>query len=104
MKHTIRLTAASALIGVAGCSIAPVHARPSTSPHARQATARYQMGIALDFYWYKGMNVRQAVTADAGYAKRLGANAVSIAFPLCGCGSTAAAGPNTPPPAALGQA
>jgi hypothetical protein len=104
MKHTIRLAAASALIGVAGCAASPVHARPSMSPHARQATARYQMGIALDFYWYKGMNVRQAVTADAGYAKSLGANAVSIAFPLCGCGSTAAAGPNTPPPAVLEQA
>jgi hypothetical protein len=74
------------------------------SPRALQATARYQMGIDLDFYWYKNMNVPQAVAADAEYAKGLGANAVSIAFPLCACGSTATALASTPPPAALGQA
>jgi hypothetical protein len=50
------------------------------------------------------MNVPQAVTADAGYAKSLGANAVSIAFPLGARGSTAVAGPSTPPPAVLEQA
>jgi hypothetical protein len=62
------------------------------------------MGIDFDFYWYKGMNVPQAVAADAGYAKSLGANAVSIAFPVDARGSTATAGPATPPPAVLGQA
>jgi hypothetical protein len=107
MKHTIWLAAAATLIGVAGCagSLAPPSpARPSTSPRALQTTARYQMGIDLDFYWYKNMKVAQAITADAVYAKSLGANAVSIAFPLSASGSTAAAGPSTPPPAALGQA
>jgi hypothetical protein len=111
MKHTIIwLVAAAALVGVGGCA-GPARpgpagsARSPASPRALQAaTARYQMGIDLDFYWYKNMNVPQAVMADALYAKSLGANAVSIAFPVCGCGSTAAAGPSTPPPAALGQA
>jgi hypothetical protein len=109
MKHTIWPVAALALAGVAGCAQLGPPALPGltvapASSSAPRAAARYQMGIDFDFYWYKGMNVPQAVTADAGYAKRLGANAVSIAFPLCACGSTAAAGPATPPPAVLGQA
>ena len=113
MKHTIWLVAALALVGVAGCAGLTPPGPPSpsgrvrspASPRALQAaTARFQRGIDLDFYWYKNMNVPQAVMADALYAKSLGANAVSIAFPVCGCGSTATAGPSTPPPAALGQA
>ena len=107
MKYTIWLAAAAALIGVAGCTgvvAPPSPPRAPASPHALEASVRYQRGIDFDFYWYKGMNVPQAVTADAVYAKSLGANAVSIAFPLCACGSTAAAGPDTPPPAALRQA
>lgn len=110
MTHIIWLAAAAALVGVAGCAgpstapSPPAPARSAAPPRALQATARYQMGIDFDFYWYKNMNVPQAVTADAVYAKSLGANAVSIAFPLCACGSTAAAGPDTPPPAALRQA
>jgi hypothetical protein len=110
MKHTIWLAAATALVGVAGCAGAivppspPAPARSPAPPRALHATARYQMGIDFDFYWYKNMKVAQAVAADAGYAKSLGANAVSIAFPLSAHGSTAAAGPSTPPPAALGQA
>ncbi|HEX3962510.1 MAG TPA: hypothetical protein VHZ03_38765 [Trebonia sp.] len=106
MKHTIWL-AVAALVGVVGCAgpFGPPHAaRSPASSRPLQATARYQMGIDFDFYWYKNMKVAQAFTADAGYAKSLGANAVSIAFPLCACGSTAAAGPSTPPPAVLGQA
>ena len=115
MKHTIWLAAMAALASLSGCAAlfsqpgspqpSPSQpARSSAPPRAPQAAARYQMGIDLDFYWYKGMNVPRAVTADAAYARSLGANAVSIAFPLCACGSTAAAGPATPPPAVLGQA
>ncbi len=85
MKHAIWLAAASVLLGVAGCAAAtpPVLARGQPRhPASHGPRPAYQMGIDLDFYWYKGMNVPQAFTADARYAKSLGANAVSIAFPL----------------------
>jgi len=74
------------------------------SRYQRGIDSRYQRGIAFDFYWHEGMRVWQVVAADATYATSLGANAMSISFPFYARDSTAAAGPGTPPPAAVGQA
>jgi glycosyl hydrolase family 113 len=101
VRCIFRLVSALAVVAVAACSATATQAQPPTSPHA---AARYQMGIDLDFYWYKGMRVPRLVKADAAYVRSLGANAVSIAFPFYAHGSTAAAGPGTPPPAVLEQA
>lgn len=63
-----------------------------------------QRGIDLDLYWHRGMNVTADVTADAAYARRLGASAVMISFPFAATATRALPGPWTPPAAALGQA
>jgi hypothetical protein len=100
------------LVLLGGCTAAASLKNVTSTPSAPSAAAyhgqirqsRYQLGIDLDFYWYKGMNVPRVVAVDAAYAKSLGANAVSIAFPVYAYGSKAAPGPATPKPAIVGQA
>jgi len=119
VRDTVRLLAATALAGVISCFV--TFGRLPTLPLAgarhqkgidagyqtgyqKDFDARYQRGIALNFYWRQGMRVPQVIAAEAVYARSLGANAVSLSFPLYVHGSTAAAGPATPTPAMVGQA
>jgi len=115
MRRYWRETTAVALgvvVLLGGCtavaSLKTLKSAPSTSSaaahHGQPRQSRYQLGIDLDFYWHKGMNVPLVVAADADYAKSLGANAVSIAFPVYAYGGIAATGPATPSPAVVGQA
>jgi hypothetical protein len=43
---------------------------------------KLQLGVDIDFYTYPGENVRAAAESTLAYVKSLGANAVSISFPV----------------------
>jgi hypothetical protein len=85
---------AAAILAVAGCATAH-----GSVPD--DAAGPYQFGLDLDFYWHPGMDVPGDITADAAYARRLGAAAVQISFPFFSVGGLAGAGPPTPPPLVL---
>jgi hypothetical protein len=63
-----------------------------------------QLGVDIDFYAYYGEDMAAAAASTVNYAKRLGANAVSISFPVFADGqlsSAVHATIRTPSPAAL---
>ena len=105
--RVVRWTVAAAVLALTACA-APTEATPqvrtSSAAVAAPPVSRYQFGIDLDFYWHQGQDVTSLVTAEAGYARRLGANSVLIAFPFYTNGRTAAAGAATPPVSALREA
>ncbi len=63
-----------------------------------------ELGIDLDFYWHPDTPVSAAITADAQYARELGANSVLISFPFYSVGGVVVGGAATPSPAAIEQA
>lgn len=94
--RTLALGGALLLIGVAlgGCGSAARFAglMPPAGPAAVEDSApltfrtvpepAVQLGVDIDYYTYTGENVLADATSTIGYIKRLGANAVSVSFPV----------------------
>jgi hypothetical protein len=82
------------------------HASTATASTVTASTAKpsYQLGIDLDFYWYRNMKVANYITAEAKYARALGANAIMISFPFYSSSRVPTAGASTPSPAILALA
>jgi hypothetical protein len=94
----------TAVAATTACSAAAPTAAPAAATPAPLHRAQYQLGIDLDFYWHPDMPVSAAITADAQYARKLGANSVLISFPFYSIGGVATGGPATPSPAVIEQA
>jgi len=92
--------------GIQTAAYASPAAHAARSGHSRPSAAKvtYQLGVDLDFYWYATMKVTTYITADAKYAKGLGANTVMISFPFYSNSQLPSAGASTPSPAILAQA
>jgi Glycoside Hydrolase Family 113 len=100
MRPALGAAAIAAVLTLTACT-APAVAHSLALPSPAAAASSYQFGIDLDFYWHSDQDVTSLVTADAGYARGLGANSVLISFPFYTDGVTAAAGAATPPLTAL---
>lgn len=104
MRFTLWTAVAASVFAFTACTAQTTITRSSQLPSPASAASRYQFGIDLDFYWHPDQNVTSLVSADAAYARSLGANSVLIAFPFYTNGRTASAGAATPPLTALREA
>jgi hypothetical protein len=102
-RFTPRTAIAAVVLALTACTV-QTETSASPLPPPASAASRYQFGIDLDFYWHPDQNLSSLVTADAAYARGLGANSVLIAFPFYTDGRTATAGAATPPLAELREA
>jgi hypothetical protein len=93
MRLSRPLAAALVIAGaMAGCaasshlgSLQPPRPRTMTarlSPERWTAAPRLQLGIDVDFYNWRGLNVAQSAAGDVAYIRSLHANAMSVSFPF----------------------
>lgn len=94
--------AIAAVLALTACAARPTTSSLALSPPTTAASP-YQLGIDLDFYWHSDQDVISLVTADAAYARDLGANSILISFPFYTDGVTAATGAATPPLGSCGR-
>jgi hypothetical protein len=97
---TVALAAVTGFQANAYASPAAAHPHSSDKP----THVSYQLGIDLDFYWHAGMKVSSDITADAKYARALGANTVMISFPFYSSAEKPYVGSATPSPHILAEA
>lgn len=84
----LSLTGCAAAARFAGLTPPAATAQPGQSASLRSLTfsvvgkPKVQLGVDIDFYAYTGENVLADARSTIGYVKRLGANSVSISFPV----------------------
>jgi hypothetical protein len=101
---TVAIVAAAGFQSAAYASPAAKVSYQTAKVSYQTAKVSYQLGIDLDFYWYANMKVATYITAEAKYARALGANAVLISFPFYSTSRLPSAGASTPSPATLALA